>query len=133
MAEVNIGDIVKAHYNSGTYIGKVIEDRGQNYLIEVHAVHKHPLQGDLHNYGKIDVVFHERKALFYKEKMNVKKPAVHLYEENIPSYGESLKKAVITYKEKLEQEDSDYSRAAISKLNDLEENYYKKSYYNIKS
>ncbi|WP_085991486.1 sporulation phosphorelay system protein KapB [Oceanobacillus senegalensis] len=134
MAEVNIGDIVKAHYNSGTYIGKIKEDRGMHYLVEVMAVHKHPLQGDIHNMGKVEgVFFHERKALYYQEKMNVKKAAVHPYEEPVLPYGESLGKAVNIYKEKLTKEPSEYNRAALQKLNDLEKNYYEKRYYQIKS
>lgn len=132
MAEVNIGEIVKAHYNSGSYIGKVIEDRGNHYLIEVLAVLKHPLQGDLHNMGKVEnVFFHERKALFFREKMNVKKPAVHLYQEEIPAYGESLKKALEVYREKLLSENSTYNQKALETLNNLEENYYKKKYYHL--
>ncbi|WP_156288535.1 sporulation phosphorelay system protein KapB [Oceanobacillus salinisoli] len=134
MAEVNIGDIVKAHYHSGTYIGRVIEDRGANYLVEVLSVYKHPMQGDLHNPGKVEnVFFHERKALFYREKMNVKKPAVHLYDEEVPPYGESLKEAVNSYKEKLLQEDTAYHKQALQTLSNLEENYYKKRYYHVKS
>src|SRR5690625_3858086 len=94
MAVVNIGDMVRAHYNSGTYIGEVKEDRGERYLIEVLAVYKHPMQGDIHNPGQVDgVFFHERKALAHHEKMNVKKPAVHPYDEEIPEYAPSLKQA----------------------------------------
>ncbi|RDW20963.1 sporulation phosphorelay system protein KapB [Oceanobacillus chungangensis] len=127
MAIVNIGDIVKAHYHSGTYIGEVKEDRGEHYLIEVLAVYKHPLQGDLHNPGAVEnVFFHERKALAHHEKMNVKKPAVHPYHEEIPSYGKSLKEAVSQYKEKLSKEDSAYNKLAIERLHGLEMNYYEK-------
>lgn len=133
MAEIQIGDTVKAHYHSGTYIGKVIEDRGERYLIEVLAVIKHPLQGDIHNIGKVeDVFFHERKALYYKEKMNVKKPAVKAYHGPVPAYGESLKKAVEQYKESLMAEDSPYHKMALENLQNLENHYYVKHYYGIK-
>lgn len=133
MPEVDVGNIVKAHYNSGSYVGKVLEDRGNRYLVEVLAVLKHPLQGDLHNMGKVeDVFFHERKALFFREKMNVKKPAVHPYQEDIPAYGESLKEATKIYREKLSNEDTAYNRKALDKLNYLEEAYYIKRYYTIK-
>lgn len=130
MADVAIGDIVQAHYNSGTYIGKVIEDRGKQYLIEVLAVTKHPLQGDLHNPGKVEnVFFHERKALAFHEKTNVKKPAVKPFDGEVPAYGESLKEAVEAYRKKLEAEDSAFNKAALNALNHLEETTYKKSYY----
>lgn len=129
MKDVKITEIVKAHYNSGTYIGEVIEDRGANYLVEVLAVLKHPLQGDLHNYGKLEgVFFHERKALAFHEKMNVKKAAIHPFEGEIPAYGESLKKAVEDYKEKIAAEDSEFNRQSLLKLNGLESNYYHKFY-----
>ncbi|MFD1851202.1 sporulation phosphorelay system protein KapB [Oceanobacillus bengalensis] len=130
MAEVSIGEIIKAHYHSGTYIGEVKEDRGRTCLIEVLAVIKHPMQGDIHNPGEVEnVFFHERKALYFHEKMNVKKPAVHLFTEVIPSYGESLKQAVQTYKEKLLKEDTAYNKKALSTLEQLEDKDYKKKYY----
>ncbi|MEC5424912.1 sporulation phosphorelay system protein KapB [Virgibacillus sp. C22-A2] len=129
MAEVKIGEIVRAHYNSGTYIGEVKEDKGDRYLIEVLAVHKHPLQGDLHNPGQISgVFFHERKALAHHEKMNVKKPAVHSYDGDIASYGESLKIAVNLYKEKLASEETEFNKMALQSLINLEKSTYEKVY-----
>lgn len=128
MAEVSIDATVRAHYNSGTYIGEVKEDRGDRYLIEVLAVHKHPLQGDIHNYGEVDgVFFHERKALAHHEKMNVKKAAVHPFNEQVPDYVKSLKQAVTRYKEKLSSEDTAYSKAALQKIQELEDGPYKMS------
>lgn len=132
MADIRIGSIVKAHYRSGTYIGEVKEDRGDRYLIEVRAVLKHPLQGDLHNMKQTEnVFFHERKALAYHEKMNVKKPAVHAYEEDIPHYNESLKIAVGAYRDKLEKEATAYSEKALNVLNHLENEVYLKLYSQI--
>ncbi|WP_067725696.1 sporulation phosphorelay system protein KapB [Oceanobacillus damuensis] len=129
MGEAAIGDIVKAHYHSGTYIGTVREDRGANYLIEVLAVLKHPLQGDLHNYGKLEgVFFHERKALAFHEKMNVKKAAVHPFDGEVPAYGASLQQAVEDYRKKLGTDESEFNRQSLLKLNNLEENHYKKLY-----
>jgi len=125
----DVGNIVLAHYNSGSYIGKVIEDRGERSLIKVLAVKKHPLQGDIHNYGKIDgVFFHERKALAYHEKMNVKKPAIHAYTEDIPDYSESLKKAVADAKEKLQKKDTSFNQLALKTLEKLEKESYKNIY-----
>lgn len=130
MANVTIGDKVKAHYHSGTYIGIIKEDRGDRYLIEVLAVHKHPLQGDLHNmYQTEDVFFHERKALAFHEKMNVKKPAVHPFDEDIPAYTDSLKNSVSIYREKLRSESSAYNQKALEVLNRLEEEVYQKNIY----
>lgn len=126
MADVQIGQLVRAHYNSGTYIGEVIEDRNNRFLIKVLAVHKHPMQGDLHNPGKTeDVFFHERKALAFNEKMNVAKPAVHPFDgEEVPDYSLSLKKAVNKLKEKLNNKDTDFNKKALKTLEELEEKYY---------
>ncbi|HEY4602214.1 MAG TPA: kinase-associated lipoprotein B [Cerasibacillus sp.] len=125
MASFQTGDFVRAHYNSGTYIGKIVEDRGDRYLIEVLAVHKHPMQGDIHNPFQVDdVFFHERKALAYREKANIKKPAVHAFSEEVPNYGESLKQAVKMIKEKLMKEDTAYNKKALKNIESLEKNYY---------
>ncbi|WP_053218790.1 kinase-associated lipoprotein B [Virgibacillus senegalensis] len=126
MENASIGEIVKAHYKSGTYIGEVIEDRGANYLIKVLAVVKHPLQGDLHNYGKTeDVFFHQRKALSWQEKMNVSKPAVHPYTENsIPDYESSLKESLDQLKNKLRQQDTAFNQQALKSLQELEQSYF---------
>src|SRR5699024_12224770 len=103
---VNIDDTVRAHYNSGVYIGTVKEDRGDRFLVEVLAVLKHPMQEDLHHPGVADgenVFFHSRKALAHYEKMNVTKAVVYPYEETIPDYHESLQSSLATMKEKLTQ------------------------------
>ncbi len=125
MADVAIGHIVKAHYRSGTYIGKVVDDKGDRYVVEVLAVKKHPMQGDLHNPQQTEgVFFHERKALAFGEKTNVKKAAVHPFNETIPNYNNSLKEAIESYRNKLLQEHSDYNQAALQCLANLEKDYY---------
>lgn len=125
-ADIHIGQIVRAHYKSGTYIGEAVEDRGKRLLIKVLAVHKHPMQGDIHNPGKVDdVFFHERKALAYQEKMNVAKPAVHPFdEEEIPEYKASLVEAVAKLKDKLAQKDTEFDQKALRTLEELEGKYY---------
>ncbi|MDY0405254.1 kinase-associated lipoprotein B [Virgibacillus sp. 179-BFC.A HS] len=129
MKDFQIGDTVRAHYNSGTYIGKIVEDRGDRMLVEVLAVVKHPLQGDIHNYNQVEgVFFHERKALAFHEKANIKKPAIHLFEGEIPSYGASLKKAVEEAKQKLSEKDTAFNRLALEKIQDLEKAYYLRQY-----
>ncbi|MDL4842542.1 sporulation phosphorelay system protein KapB [Aquibacillus rhizosphaerae] len=128
MENAKNGELVRAHYKSGTYIGEVIEERGENYLIKVLAVVKHPLQGDLHNFGKTeDVFFHQRKALSYLEKMNVSKPAVHPFREEVPNYLQSLRNSVNQLKEKLTSKDKDssFNQAAMTSLEQLEREYFK--------
>lgn len=127
MDMINIGDTVQTSYNSGAYIGKVIEDRDNFYLVEVLAVLKHPTQGDLHHPGKVvNVAFHERKALAFREKMNARKRKTQPYHGEIPNYITSLKKAVEELKEKLTAEDTLYNQKAMEKILDLEKYYYSK-------
>jgi len=129
MKGFKVGDIIRAHYNSGTYIGKIIEDRGNRFLVEVLAVDKHPVQGDLHSPKQVQgVTFHERKALAYREKMNAKKPATFAYESEVPEYAESLKEAVEKIRTNLKKEDTEYNQKALEKIADLEEHYYNKIY-----
>jgi kinase-associated protein B len=131
MSEIQIGSKVSAHYNSGIYIGKIIEDRGDRYLVEVHAVQKHPMQGDLHHAGKAEgegVLFHERKALAPREKMNVTKAVVYLFEDAIPEYNASLKQAVDEARERLREKNTAFSRKALEKIDGLETHFYKKYY-----
>jgi hypothetical protein len=62
------GDIVTAAYKTGNYIGRLTQirpDRGKG-VVQILAVLRHPVQGDLHQPGQADVpLFHERKALAY--------------------------------------------------------------------
>lgn len=127
MEEIKIGDIVETRYNSGTYIGEVLEDKRNFFLVKVLAVVEHPTQGDLHNVGKVEgVAFHERKALAYQEKMNAKKRFTKKYEGEIPDYVESLKRAVEKKKEELQKEDTPFNRLSLEKIADLEKHFYNK-------
>jgi|SRR5690625_1238597 len=123
----NIGDIVKTSYNSGTYVGKVIEDRRNFLLVEVLAVLEHPAQGDLHQRGQVEgVAFHERKALAYKEKFNARKRMTEKYDDEVPDYAQSLKTAVETLKRQLEAEESEFNKLSLARINDLEKDFYNK-------
>lgn len=125
MEQIEIGNHVLAEYNSGTYIGKALEDRGNFILVEVLAVVEHPTQGDLHNPGQVEgAVFHERKALSYSEKMNVRKRKATSYTGSVPAYTDSLKNAFQTMKDALLQEDTPFNKLALEKLAQLNEHYY---------
>lgn len=127
MGEIQIGDIVKATYNSGVYIGEVLEDKQNFFLVKVLAVVEHPTQGDLHHRGQVDgVAFHERKALAYGEKTNVRKRFLEKYEGDIPDYVESLKQAVTNIKNELQKEDTEFNRLSLEKIQDLEKHFYNK-------
>lgn len=125
MNQIEAGHHVLAEYNSGTYIGKAIEDRGNFILVEVLAVVAHPVQGDLHKPGEVEgAVFHERKSLAHLEKMNVRKRKIKHYTGDVPSYPESLKQAFQSMKEELKKEDTPYHSLALQRLDQLEEHYY---------
>lgn len=127
---VSVEDIVEVKYNSGKYIGEVLEDRGERYLVKVHAVVKHPTQGDLHNPGETEGVFFQvRKALTHYEKMNVVKSAVKSYDGKIPDYQTSLQEAVAAIKEKLSKKDTVFNKQSLKQIEDLEQHTYTKSYY----
>lgn len=126
---LQIGDIVKTTYNSGTYIGKIIEDKRNFWLVEVHAVLTHPTQGDLHNRGEVEgVAFHERKALAYREKTNARKRDTVKYDGEVLDYATSLKQAVTEIKDELQKEDTPFNQLSLEKIADLETHYYHKIY-----
>ena len=130
MSEFSLGDKVQAPSKSGIYIGELIEDRHDKYLVKVLAVLKHPMQGDLHHPKQVEnVVFHERKALAQYEKVNVLKSVVNSYTDVIPDYGESLKSAVEIYRKQLESKKTPYNKEALRALKIVEESYYLGRYY----
>lgn len=122
-----IGDIVKTAYNSGEYIGKIIDDKRNFWLVEILAVVTHPTQGDLHRRGEVEgVAFHERKALAFREKTNARKRDTVKYEGDIPDYVESLKQALAAIKGELEKEATPFNQLSLEKIADLETHFYHK-------
>jgi len=129
MTQVSIGDIVQTRYNSGTYIGEVLEDKQNFLLVKVLAVVTHPTQGDLHNRGQVEgVAFHERKALAFEEKFNARKRMTTLFEGEVPEYAVSLKQAVEEIKAQLQKEQTPFNELSLSRIADLEKHYYQKIY-----
>jgi len=133
MNEIKVNDIVKTSYNSGEYVGRVLEDKGNFFLIEVLAVLVHPTQGDLHQRGQVEgVAFHERKALAYTEKTNARKRMTEHYNEPIPDYTQSLKNAVHFMKQELKTNPSTFNKLSLEKLHDLEIHFYNKIFAEAK-
>lgn len=88
------------------------------------------MQGDLHHPKQVEnVLFHERKALSQFEKVNVLKDVVTRYAGPDLDYGESLKNAVVQYREKLKRNDTAYNQEALRALASVEESYYLGKYY----
>lgn len=129
MEQLQIGDLVQTKYNSGTYIGKIIDDKRNFWLVEVLAVVTHPTQGDLHHPGEVEgIAFHERKALAFREKTNARKRDTIKYEGEVEDYATSLKKAVEEIKTTLQQDLTPFNKLSLEKIADLEEFYYNKIY-----
>jgi kinase-associated protein B len=125
MDERKIGEIVTGLYKTGKYIGEITDIRPMHYLVKVKAVLKHPQQGDLHNPNQVDVqLFHERRALAYNEQTNVPKKMVKLYDGDVPDYKDSLKDAVHSLKNELEQMDTPWAKQSLENLSSLEKDYF---------
>ncbi|WP_338750889.1 kinase-associated lipoprotein B [Bacillus sp. FJAT-52991] len=125
------GDIVTAFYKTGKYIGEVTAIRAGFYTVKILAVLRHPAQGDLHNPKEANVpFFHERKALAFREQANIPEKTVHLYEGDIPDYFETLQDAFQRLKDRLEQEDTPFSKKSLEALQSVQKEY--KLMYNLK-
>ncbi|MCM3568157.1 kinase-associated lipoprotein B [Neobacillus mesonae] len=126
MAELEIGTIVTGIYKTGKYIGEITEIRPQHYLVKVLGVLKHPMQGDLHSPKDADVlIFHERRALAFREQTNIPKQMVKPFEGEVPHYKESLKEAVEKMKQELEEKPSDWAKLSLQAIESLEKDYFK--------
>jgi kinase-associated protein B len=126
MSDLNIGDSVTAFYKTGKYIGEITDIRGENYLVRVLGVAKHPMQGDIHTPKDVDVpFFHERRALAFREQANMPKKMVKPYEGEIPEYIESLRNAVEKLKEELKEENTQWSMQSLKNIETLEQDYFK--------
>jgi kinase-associated protein B len=126
MEEFKVGDIVRAHYKSGTYIGEVTEIRPQHYLVRVLGVIKHPMQGDLHSPKDGDaMIFHERRALAYREQTNVPKNMVKHFEDEVPEYQDSLRQALKKMKQELQEDASIWAEKSLKNIEELEKDYFK--------
>ncbi|MFJ7728216.1 kinase-associated lipoprotein B [Neobacillus sp. NPDC097160] len=124
MAELQVGQVVTAIYKTGKYIGEITEERPQHYLVRVLAVMKHPMQGDLHSPKEADVlIFHERRALSFREQANIPKQMVKPFENKVPDYLESLKEAVDKMKKELAETPTQWAEMSIRSLESLEKDY----------
>lgn len=126
MTELKIGNKVTGIYKTGKYIGEITDIRPQHYLVRVLGVLKHPMQGDLHSPKDADVlIFHERRALAYREQTNVPKQMVKPFEEEIPDYKVSLKAAVEKMKMELKETATPWAEQSLKSTETLEKDYFK--------
>ncbi|MBM6618723.1 kinase-associated lipoprotein B [Bacillus suaedaesalsae] len=121
---LQIGDIVRAPYKTGVYIGEITNVRPEHYLVKVKAVLKHPAQGDLHNPKQVGMgFFHERKALAEHEQTNILKGMVKPYEGEIPNYKISLTDSLRKLRCDLDSEQSEWATLCLEKVETLEKEY----------
>lgn len=124
VSELQTGEIVTAIYKTGKYIGEITEVRPQHYLVRILAVLKHPMQGDLHNPKDADVlIFHERKALSYREQANIPYKMVKPFENDVPDYMDSLKEAIAKMKQEFAETPSEWADMSLKALKSLEKDY----------
>ncbi|MCR6111155.1 kinase [Bacillus sp. A301a_S52] len=121
-------DIVTVTYKTGRYIGEIVSKspKGTHAIVMILAIVKHPVQGDLHQPGETNVpLFHERKALSFKEKANIPLSHVKLYKGDIPEYSISLLEALTIQKNELKNENSNWASKSLESLHKLEKETYK--------
>jgi len=124
VTELQVGNVVTGIYKTGKYIGEITEIRPQHYLVRVLAVMKHPMQGDLHHPKDADVhMFHERKALSFREQTNIPKQMVKPFEGEVPDYQESLKAALEKLRQELVEAGSDWANMSMRALETLQKDY----------
>lgn len=111
-------------HKTGQYIVEIIDEKGDQLLVKVLAVLKHPRQGDLHNPNAVDnVFFHERKALSQFEKRYTTSQFLKAYQSEVPNYIDSLKKSLYELEEKMKQKNNTYSLQALKCIEQLKVDY----------
>ncbi|MGM9956332.1 MAG: kinase-associated lipoprotein B [Peribacillus sp.] len=124
--EFKVGDKVTAIYKTGKYIGEITDIRPSAYLVKVLAVMKHPMQGDLHNPKQTEVsMFHQRRALAFREQANVPMNMVRVYDGDIPDYKESLRVSVEKMARTLTESQTEWNNKSLELLEDLAADYFK--------
>lgn len=123
------GQLVITSVRTGEYVAEVMEVSANKVLTKTLAVRKHPTQGDLHNRNQVDVVlFHQRRALSYLEKVWL--PAGHVTEYpevSAPDYQESLRAALDAQIAELTQQlPSPFAARSLIELDGLKKEYFPK-------
>ncbi|MTH55530.1 kinase [Bacillus mangrovi] len=123
--EFQQGDQVTGIYKTGKYAGVITAIRPMHYLVQVKAVLKHPVQGDLHSPKNAEVpLFHERRALSFNEQTNVPKNMVKEFTGDFPEYSSSLRDALLQQREELNGDSSDWAQKSLACLQVLEKDYH---------
>lgn len=119
-------------HKTGQYVVEVIEEKGDQLLVKILAVLRHPRQGDLHSPNEVEnVFFHERKALSQFEKRYTTAQFLKAYNEEVPNYIESLKSSIYELEEKMKEKNNAYSDQALKCIEQLKKDYSRQYKVNI--
>ena len=119
------GELVVALYKSGEYVAEVVQWDQPKSKVRVLAVLKHPKQGDLHHPHQADVaMFHQRRALAYREVANVFTSQLKPYEGGeAPDYKASLQSALQREMDEMKRLDNEFGRRSLIELESLSKDY----------
>lgn len=122
---MNAGDYVIASYKSGVYIGELLQLDKPKAKVRMLAVVKHPTQGDLHHPNEADVaMFHERRALSYREVANVYASELAPFEgTELPEYKPSLAAALQAEIDAMSKLDNAFGLRCLQELERLKLDY----------
>ncbi|MDF2814529.1 MAG: kinase [Paenibacillus sp.] len=121
-----VGTFVLVEYKTGQYVGEILEWAPPRALVQIAAVVKHPEQGDLHNPLETEVaMFHQRRALSYREKTWIPAQAIHPYRGVVPKYSESLRQAIES-EIRLLQRTQKWAERSLVELVSLQNEYFPK-------
>ncbi|KIL42592.1 kinase-associated lipoprotein B [Jeotgalibacillus soli] len=124
MTNFQAGQVVRAFYKTGAYIGEITADKGSHYVVQIKTVLKHPRQGDLHNPNEVNVpFFHERKALAFNERTNIPSNMIKAFEGEVADYFESLKSSVNMLENELQDSTSDFNAKSLEALQGVKKEY----------
>jgi kinase-associated protein B len=113
-------------YKSGIYVGELLQFQQPKAKVRMLAVLKHPTQGDLHHPNQADaVMFHERRALAFREVANVLAADTEPYNgTEAPDYTASLKSALEAEMEAMRRLDNAFGRRCLIELERLANDYF---------
>ncbi|KIL43649.1 sporulation phosphorelay system protein KapB [Jeotgalibacillus campisalis] len=124
MSQIEVGQMVKAFYKTGAYIGKLTENKGSHAVVQIKEVLKHPKQGDLHHPNETDVpLFHERKALAFNERANIPLNMIKPFEEVPGEYFDSLRASVAALEQELKSSPGPFEEKSYEALMEVKKEY----------
>ncbi|MEJ7541861.1 sporulation phosphorelay system protein KapB [Staphylococcus intermedius] len=111
-------------HKTGVYAVEVVEEQGDQVLVKVLQVIKHPKQGDLHHPNEVEgVFFHERKALSLYEKRYTSPSRLKPFEGEVEDYTVTLQRAISKLENELQDLDTPFAHASLDCLTQLKADY----------